>query len=147
VSYDVYIVLHPFRALVHEFAETIRPVAECECEQLTGVEGYYCEAIDSAILNLRFRVDFVSLLGSRRVIELVSRWGRPVIAPAELAEDERTRFFLDHLSRYSTYVQQYPNRDEGRPMLLRVLDSVAAHVVPAPMISRPARWARAESSV
>lgn len=128
VSFDIYVVLCPFQELCPEFKIIIRPLAAHEADQLCGADGYYCGEIDSAILVLRFRRDFVDMVGAARVLELLTTWGRPVVAPETMQSAERDRFFLDHLARYTTYVQQYPSTDENDPMLLRVLDNLSEHV-------------------
>ena len=152
-SFDLYVVLCPFQELCPEFKIIIQPLAAHEAEQLCGVDGYYCDEIDSAILVLRFRRDFVDLLGPGRVAELVAHWGCPVVAPESMPERERDRFFLDHLARYTTYSQQYPSTDEHYPMLLRVLDNLSEHVFAAepkaplvdPWLSAAPRHRRAPS--
>lgn len=127
-SFDAYVVMCPFRQLCPEFKIIIQPLAAHEADQLEGADGYYCDEIDSAILVLRFRRDFVNLHGQVRVLELLATWGCPVVAPELMQEHERERFFYDHLARYQTYVQQYPSTEEDSPMLLRVLDNLSEHV-------------------
>ena len=127
-SFDLYVVLHPYQDVIADFKRRLRPLGGGSAEQLAGIEGYYCAEIDSAILNLRFRREFAEVLGTPRLFDLCGHWGRPLIAPETLPPPERDAFFLDHLSRYGTYVQLYPSRDDPTPLLLRILDNLSEHV-------------------
>jgi hypothetical protein len=51
-------------------------------------------------------------LGVRGVQSTISRTGLPMVVPATLSPQDARRFFVDHLGRYDTYVQQYPRASE-----------------------------------
>lgn len=136
-TFDVFLVMHPFRDNVREFQILVRPLADLEPVHLVDAEGYYNPNLDTAAVSMRFDRRAVASLGEPALLALAGRSGLPMVVPARLSGVERQRFFLDHLSRYSTYVQQYYEPREATSMVERVLACLAAHTA-----SDPARAAR-----
>jgi hypothetical protein len=136
-TYDVFLVMHPFRDNVAEFQILVRPLASVEEHRhLVGAEGYYARCIDTALLALRFPERMVQRWGSRTILVLAGRTGLPMVVPSELAPAQRRHFFLDHLTRYRVYVQQYPDRNDHSSLAVRTLQNLAEHVAAMPPPSR-----------
>ena len=130
--HDVFLVLHPFRENVAEFQILLRPVADLGKHRLEGAEGFYDPTIDTALLVLRFPSELVDHWGVRVINLFASRCGLPMVVPSELSPSARRRFFLEHVSRYDTYVQQYFDPAETQPLPLRVLGALGEHVADMP---------------
>jgi hypothetical protein len=130
-TYDVFLVLHPFREVVPELKILMRPVMHLEAHHLVGAEGYYAAATDAALINLRFHRDRADRIGHGSVVAMLGELGLPAFAPEELSDEEKHSFFLDHLAAYSTYVQHYAVHEaDGPPLFDRVIDSLAEHTIP-----------------
>jgi hypothetical protein len=127
-SHDVYLVLHPFRGNVREFGILVRPLADLDQRYLAGAEGFYAPEIDTALVVLRFTRRAYHRLGDRHVELFVGRSGLPMVVPERLNAEARRRFFLEHLSGYSTYVQLYPSSDQVG-LAERVLINLTDHIV------------------
>jgi len=137
-TYDLFLVMHPFRDNVAEFQILVRPLAALEERHLIGAEGYYARCIDTALLVLRFPEKMVQRWGSKVMLVLAGRTGLPMVAPSELAPPQRRQFFLEHLTRYRVYVQQYPDRNDRTPLAVRTLASLSEHVSAMPPPPRDA---------
>ena len=131
-TYDLFLVLHPFRDNVTEFQIMVRPLASLEHHQLLGAEGYYARRIDTALLVLRFPRRLVVHRGAPAIHALVGRTGLPMVVPDELGPAQRRRFFLDHLTGYRVYVQQYPDRDDHCSLAVRTIGCLAEHAAAMP---------------
>lgn len=127
-SFDVFLVLHPFRANIREFQILMRPLGDLETAYLRGAEGFYAHRIDTALVVLRFSERAIERLGERMIALFAGRSGLPMVVPDKLTADQRRAFFLEHLTGYNTYVQHYAARDEEYPLLERVVVSLAEHV-------------------
>jgi hypothetical protein len=127
-TFDVFLVLHPFRDNVAEFQIMLRPVCDLRRKQLVGADGFYRPRIDTALLVLRFSPGLLDYWGDKIITLFASRCGLPMVVPAELSPRERRRFFLEHLSRYDTYVQQYWDPHEALPLPVRVLEHLREHL-------------------
>lgn len=134
--HDVFLVLHPFRENVPEFQILLRPISELGPHRLSGAEGFYDPTIDTALLVLRFPGELVDHWGPRIINLFASRCGLPMVVPSELSPTARRQFFLGHVSKYDTYVQQYFDPDEKLALPLRVLRVLADHVADMPAPAR-----------
>jgi hypothetical protein len=133
-TYDIFLVLHPFRDNVAEFQILMRPLSDLGRTHLVGCDGFYSPRIDTALLVLRFPADLVDHWGEKILKLFAGRTGLPMVIPSELSAEARRRFFLEHVSGYDTYVQQYWAPDEPLPLPVRVLEHLREHVdtLPAP---------------
>jgi hypothetical protein len=126
-SHDVYLVLHPFTDHVPEFRVLLRALSDLDAPHLAGAEGFYRPDIDTALVVLRFSLRAHRRLGDSLVELLAGRAGLPMVIPDRLGPDARRRFFLDHVSRYTTYVQLYPCATDPLPLAERVAAHLAEH--------------------
>jgi hypothetical protein len=131
-TYDVFLVLSPFRDNVAEFTILSRPLADVHRRHVHDAEGFYCPDIDTALVALRFMPRVVERWGSSLIHLFAGRAGLPMVIPDELEPEQRRSFFLDHLSRYTTYVQHYPRRDDSEPLIQRVVMALAEHISQTP---------------
>lgn len=133
-TYDVILVLHPFRTHVREHETLCRALRDLDAHYLLGAEGFHQAQIDTALVVLRFSARAADRLGGRFLQLFARRCGLPMIVPAELDAETRRKFFLGHLSRYTTYVQQYCSKREGAGVAERVVATLGEHVshLPAP---------------
>ena len=127
-SFDVFLVLHPFRANIREFQILMRPLEDLEAHYLRGAEGFYSHRIDTALVVLRFSERAMEHLGERTIALFAGRSGLPMVIPDRLSSADRRRFFLEHVTNYNTYVQHYAARGEDYPLLERVVVSLAEHL-------------------
>jgi hypothetical protein len=134
-SYDIYLVLHPLRDSVPEFQVLLRPLEPLGGDYLLGVDGYYNPETDTALLALRFSQQTADRLGSLALHLYTSRSGLPMVIPARLSATERRRFFIEHLSEYVIYLQQYPAAGEDMSLIARSINALVHHIEPLP---RPA---------
>lgn len=118
---DVYVLLSPFRENVREFCILTRVLADLDAEQLDAAEGFYAPDVDAALVGLCFADGVRRRLGPRGIQETVARTGLPMVIPATLSPADAHRFFGEHLSRYDTYVQQYPNLGEPLCLVERIV--------------------------
>lgn len=131
-TYDVFLVLHPFRDNVREFQVLVRPLADLQRRYLAGADAYYCHKIDTALIALRFPQRVEERWGRRLIHLLAARPGLPMVIPRTLSNAERRGFFLQHVTRYTTYLQHYPHRDESMPLVERAVLNLADHLREAP---------------
>jgi hypothetical protein len=131
-TFDVFQVCHPFRDNVREFQILMRPLADLEPVHLIDAEGFWHPGLDTAIVSMRFDPVATSRVGESMLLTLAGRSGLPMVVPSRLSPAQRSAFFMDHLSRYSTYVQQYHEPRESSSMLERVLGCLAAHIADEP---------------
>jgi hypothetical protein len=136
-TFDVFQVMHPFRDNVREFQILMRPLADLEPVHLVDAEGYWHPGLDTAVVSMRFDPRAAGRVGESGLLTLAGRSGLPMVVPNRLSPLQRQQFFIDHLSRYSTYVQQYHEPRESTSMLERVLACLAAHIAHEPR--RPTR--------
>lgn len=134
-TYDVFLVLHPFVDNIREFQVLVRPLADLQRRYLAGADTYYCRKIDTALVALRFPTRVEERWGRRLIHLLAARPGLPMVIPRTLSVTERREFFLQHLTRYTTYLQHYPHRDETMPLVERAVLNLADHLRGSP---RPA---------
>lgn len=127
-TYDVFLVLHPFRENVAEFRILVRPLSELGRKHIVGAEGFYDGSIDTALLVLRFPEELVEHWGPTIINTFAKRTGLPMVIPSELSPRSRRQFFLEHVSRYDTYVQQYWDETETTALPVRVLEHLEEHV-------------------
>ncbi len=134
-TYDIFLILSPFRDNVAEFQILVRPLSDLGQKHLIGADGFYNATLDTALLCLHFREELIEHWGPKIINLFAQRTGLPMVIPAELSPRQRRRFFLEHVSGYDTYVQQYWARDEALPLPTRVLEHLREHVstLPAPM--------------
>ncbi len=128
-SYDVYMVCHPFATHVGDFCALLHGLGDLDAHHLAGAEGFYRPDIDTSLIVLRFTLRAHRRLGDGLIEMLSGRAGLPMVIPDRLDGDARRTFFLDHVSRYTTYVQLYPG---GDPLALaeRVAVRLAEHASP-----------------
>ena len=107
-SYDVYLVLHPFRGNVARLRALVRPLARIDRIYLSSVEIFYRLASDTALAVLSFSRHAQAHLGEDSIHLLALRSQLPMIVPARLPMEERRRFFLEHLSGYEMYQPPSP---------------------------------------
>jgi hypothetical protein len=137
-SFDVYLVLHPFRESVREFQILVRPLADLDATCLSGAEGFYRPSIDTALVALRFSDATVARIGEEMALVVAARCGLPMVVPDRLSPDDRRAFFLSHLSRYTTYLQLYQSAFEPAGLAERVIGALAEHLTTAaPTRARP----------
>jgi hypothetical protein len=129
-SHDVYLVCHPFATCVGEFRVLLHALGDLDAHHLAGAEGFYRPDIDTALVVLRFTLRAHRRLGDGLLEMLAGRAGVPMVVPDRLDADERRSFFLDHVSRYSTYVQLYPGTGEAVPLAELVAVRLAEHAEP-----------------
>ncbi len=134
-TYDVFLVMHPFRDNVREFAILTRPLADLDDGQLAGVDGYYAPPLDTALIALRFDEGALRRLGERVVQLFASRSGLPMVVPPTLPPSARRYFFLEHLSRYTTYLQHYGPASPGHGIVEGMVRSLGEHVEELPATS------------
>jgi len=128
-TYDIYLLMRPFRELVSELRHLLEPLHGLEERLAVGAEGYYAPRLDTALLAIRFDRAQAARLGQKRLRSLVASVGLPIITPETLSFEHRCQFFLEHLANYTTYVQQY--RSCGEPSLIdRVVADLADHAFP-----------------
>jgi hypothetical protein len=131
-SFDVYLVLHPFRDNAREFQILVRPLADLDAACLAGAEGFYRPSIDTALVALRFSEEAIARIGERMALGVASRCGLPLIVPDRLSHEERRHFFLTHLSHYSTYLQLYQSAHEHAGLAERVIGALTEHLAALP---------------
>ena len=129
-SYDVYLVCHPFASRVSGYRVQLRMLGDLDGHHLAGAEGFYRSDLDSALVVLRFTLAAHRRLGDGVLEMLARRAALPMVIPDRLDPDARRRFFLDHVSRYTTYVQLYPGPDPV-PLAERVAVRLAEHACAA----------------
>lgn len=126
-TYDVFLVLRPFRHNVSELQLLLAPLARLGRSHMASADGYYSDELDTALVALRLHAEVFARLGHEGIRALVDGTGLPVIVPCVLEPEARERFLREHLSRYSTYVQLYPHGCESAPVAERVVQALAAH--------------------
>ena len=131
-TYDVYLLLNPFRSNVREFCILTHVLADLEGVYLDSAEGYYAPDIDSALVVLCFSDRARRRLGPSMIHQFAGRSGLPMVAPEALSSEVAQRFLVDHMSRYDTYVQQYAASDEPVSLVERTILHLAEHVGPLP---------------
>ena len=137
-SYDVILVLHPFRDNVREFQVLARPLEVLDAEYLLGTEGLFNPKTDTALIVLRFSEEAAKRFGPYTIHLFAGRSGLPMIVPAKLSPLERRKFFLEHLTAsYSVYVQLYPCADEPGSLVERTLGTLSGHIEMLPYIEPP----------
>jgi hypothetical protein len=139
-SHDVYLVLRPFLGHLDTARSLLRVLGDLDLRHLAGVEGFHRGDVDTALIVLRFTEVALRRFGAGTLEVLAGRAGLPMVIPAALAADARREFFLEHLSRYTTYVQLYPGR-EPIPLAELAAIHLAEHAaapehVPAPRALR-----------
>lgn len=140
-SYDVILVLHPFRNNVDEFRVIARPLDELDREYLIGTEGLFNPKTDTALVVLRFSEEATRRLGAPTVHLFAGRAGLPMILPTKLTPVQRRRFFIEHLTAsYNVYVQVYPSSDEPGSLVDRTLVTLSGHIETLPYIEPPANF-------
>lgn len=127
-SYDVYLVLSPFCDNVREFRILFRALHDLEGRHLLGADGYHCPESDTALVAVRFAGQAARMLGHDVVDASIARTGLPMVVPRRLGDEQRRRFHEEHLPRYTTYVQAYPQRPVQEPIFDRLLLSLAQHL-------------------
>jgi hypothetical protein len=127
-TYDVFLVLHPFRENVSEFRILVRPLSDLGRKHMVGAEGFYDQHLDTALLVLRFPEELVQHWGEKIINTFARRTGLPMVIPSELSPTQRRQFFLEHVSSYDTYVQQYWDANDPTPLAVRVLEHLEQHV-------------------
>ena len=141
-SYDVLLVLHPFRNNIREFQILTQPLETLDPEHLLSAEGLFNPKTDTALLILRFSEQAAMTLGPHAIHLFAGRSGLPMIVPAQLSPVEQRKFFIEHLTEsYSVYVQLYPLMDEPISIVTRVLLTLADHIEFLPHIQPPADFA------
>lgn len=134
-SYDVILVLHPFRNNVREFQILVRPLEALDEEYLLGTEGLFNPKTDTALIVLRFSEEAAKRLGAYTIHLFASRSGLPMIVPARLEPEQRRRFFIEHLTpSYNVYAQLYPSADEPASLVERAIDTLTGHLETVPYI-------------
>jgi hypothetical protein len=126
----VFLVCHPFGGHVGKRRLVLRRLADLDGHHLAGAEGFYRPDLDCALIVLRFTRRAHTRLGDGVVQMLAARAGLPMVIPDRLDAATRRDFFLDHVSRYTTYVQLYPGGDPV-PLAERVALRLAEHGVAA----------------
>lgn len=129
---DIYVLLNPFRCNWREFGILTSVLADLDAEQLEAAEGFYAPDIDAALIGLCFSDAARERLGVRGIQTTVSRTGLPMVVPATLSPEEARRFFVDHLGRYDTYVQQYPSAEEPVGLVERIVRRLGEQVTQRP---------------
>ena len=129
-SHDVYLVCHPFATHVDDYRALLHGLGDLDAHHLAGAEGFYRPDIDTALVVLRFTLRAHRRLGDGLVEMLAGRAGVPMVIPDRLDGDARRDFFLEHVSRYTTYVQLYPGTGEPVPLAERVAVRLAEHAAP-----------------
>ena len=138
-SYDVILVLHPFRNNVQEFQILARPLAVLDGEYLIGTEGLFNPKTDTTLIVLRFSEDAAKRLGPYTIHLFAGRSGLPMIVPAKLTPAQRRKFFIEHLTAsYNVYVQLYPVAKEPGSLVDRALNTLSGHIETLPYIEPPA---------
>ncbi len=127
-TYDIFLVLHPFRDNLREFQVLAQPIAELSARHVHSVEAYYAPRIDTALVALRFSQLVVDRWGLDVVHAYAARTGLPMVVPGQLSARYRRRFFLRHLSGYSTYVQHYPRAACKAPLVENAIQSLWEHL-------------------
>jgi hypothetical protein len=125
-SHDVYLVCHPFAGHVPSYRSLLHALGDLDGHHLAGAEGFYRPDIDTALIVLRFTLRAHKRLGDGVIEMLSGRAGLPMVIPDRLDAETRRDFFLDHVSRYTTYVQLYPGPDPV-PLAERVAVRLAEH--------------------
>jgi hypothetical protein len=125
-SYDVYLVCHPFAKHVTSYRSLLHGLGDLDGHHLAGAEGFYRPDLDTALIVLRFTLRAHRRLGDGLIEMLSGRAGLPMVIPDRLDPTTRRNFFLDHVSRYTTYVQLYPGPDP-LPLAERVAVRLAEH--------------------
>ena len=136
-TYDMFLVLHPFRDNVREFHVLAAPFATLSTRHVHSVEGYYAPRIDTALIALRFNHLLLERWGHDAVHTFAARSGLPMVVPQQLTARARRRFFLRHLSGYSTYVQNYPSTATTEPLVPGVIQSLCDHLDSEPVVLNP----------
>ena len=137
--YRIYLVIDPFRELLHHLPELLKPLSEID-PYLPGVEGFYDHKIDAALLGLQFQRSAAERIGHNPLIELVAECSLPVIAPEELSEAEYEAFFGQHLPGYPVQLRHHASEGKGR-LIDRMLASLAerANKTPPPKVRQKPR--------
>lgn len=125
-SHDVYLVCHPFAKHVTSYRSLLHGLGDLDGHHLAGAEGFYRPDLDTALIVLRFTLRAHRRLGDGLIEMLAGRSGLPMVIPDRLDPSARRNFFLDHVSRYTTYVQLYPGPDPV-PLAERVAVRLAEH--------------------
>ena len=140
-TYDVILVLHPFRNNVEEFRVIAQPLGELDRQYLTGTEGLFNPKTNTALIVLSFSDEATRRLGAPTVHLFAGRAGLPMIIPTKLTPLQRRRFFIEHLTAsYNVYVQTYPSSDEPGSLVDRTLVNLSGHVETLPYIEPPASF-------
>lgn len=133
-SHDVYLVCHPFAGHVGSLRVLLHRLGDLDGHHLAGAEGFYRPDLDCALVVLRFTLRAHARLGDGLIEMLAARAGLPMVIPDRLAAAARRDFFLDHVSRYTTYVQLYPGGDAvplAERVALRLSEHISASAVPS----------------
>ena len=125
-SYDVYLVCHPFAKHVTSYRSLLHGLGDLDGHHLAGAEGFSRPDLDTALIVLRFTLRAHRRLGDGLIEMLAGRAGLPMVIPDRLDAAARRNFFLEHVSRYTTYVQLYPGPDPV-PLAERVAVRLAEH--------------------
>lgn len=135
-SYDVYLVLHPFRGNLARLRALIRPLARIDGIYLSSVEIFYRLATDTALAVLSFSHHALAHLGEDSIHLLALRSRLPIIVPARLPMEERRRFFLEHLSDYEVYLPPAPAGGDRPPVeeaIERLAEQLTSMAGPLPI--------------
>jgi hypothetical protein len=131
-SYDVYLVLHPFRANVREFQILTRPLGDLDALYLDACEGFYAPEVDVALAVLCFSQRARARLGPKLIHQFAGRSGLPMVVPEQLPTELQHQFLIEHMEIYTTYVQQYASKAETMPLVERTIVRLAEHLDPLP---------------
>lgn len=136
-TYDVFLVLRPFRHNAGELRLLLAPLAHLGRTHLAGADGFYSDELDTALVALRLHAEVFARMGHEGIRQLVDGTGLPVLIPCVLEPAARERFLHVHLPRYTTYVQLYPHGCESVPVAERVVLALAEHFDPSAPAPRP----------
>ncbi|MCG8417165.1 MAG: hypothetical protein MJE77_04375 [Proteobacteria bacterium] len=124
--YRIYLVLKPFSELLPHLPDLLAPLLDIE-PHLPGIEGFYEDKTDAALLGLQFQRRAAERIGPNLLVELVTECGLPVIAPEELSESEYEGFFGQHLPTYPVQLRHYPNSSNGLSLVEGMVEALGAH--------------------
>ena len=124
--YRIYLVLKPFSELLPHLPDLLAPLLDI-VPHLPGIEGFYEDKTDAALLGLQFQRRAAERIGPNLLVELVTECGLPVIAPEELSESEYEGFFGQHLPTYPVQLRHYPNSSNGLSLVEGMVEALGAH--------------------
>jgi len=103
--YELFLVLEPLRQRARDFAVALAPLTKPEAPPVQGVDLYYRESSDVALVALRYDERKFNRERLTWVVDLAAGAGIPLLDPARMSEGDRHGFYRAYLPKYDIRVE------------------------------------------